>query len=149
MRLQHGSRGEPLSAQSGHLSHVAEPHAHTPAGAGAILQSRVSRLVYGARQPRLGADGSWVALFPEQPEQEKTQPTNTWLPLLRAPLAALREAWGAISLSSEPPVRPTGPHPFHASIEVSRGVLVNECSQVVKDFFRGRRRQQQQQQQRQ
>eukprot|EP00983_Pelagomonas_calceolata_P073206 1152047-Pelagomonas_calceolata.AAC.1 len=33
-------------------------------GAGAILQSRIARLVYGAPQPRLGADGSWVSLFP-------------------------------------------------------------------------------------
>jgi tRNA(Arg) A34 adenosine deaminase TadA len=35
-----------------------------PMCAGALLQSRVSRVVYGARQPRLGADGSWVQLFP-------------------------------------------------------------------------------------
>jgi tRNA(adenine34) deaminase len=38
-----------------------------PMCAGAILQARLQRLVYGARQPRLGADGSWVALFPPQP----------------------------------------------------------------------------------
>jgi tRNA(adenine34) deaminase len=37
-----------------------------PMCAGAILQARLQRLVYGARQPRLGADGSWVALFPPQ-----------------------------------------------------------------------------------
>lgn len=38
--------------------------------AGAILQARLQRLVYGARQPRLGADGSWVALFPAQPSAD-------------------------------------------------------------------------------
>ncbi|PNH09287.1 tRNA-specific adenosine deaminase, chloroplastic [Tetrabaena socialis] len=32
--------------------------------AGALLQARVSRVVYGARQPRLGADGSWIQLLP-------------------------------------------------------------------------------------
>jgi tRNA(adenine34) deaminase len=37
-----------------------------PMCAGAVLQARLQRLVYGARQPRLGADGSWVALFPQQ-----------------------------------------------------------------------------------
>jgi tRNA(adenine34) deaminase len=40
-----------------------------PMCAGAILQARLQRLVYGARQPRLGADGSWVALFPQQPAE--------------------------------------------------------------------------------
>jgi tRNA(adenine34) deaminase len=40
-----------------------------PMCAGAILQARLQRLVYGARQPRLGADGSWAALFPQQPAE--------------------------------------------------------------------------------
>ncbi|GIL51070.1 hypothetical protein Vafri_7159 [Volvox africanus] len=35
-----------------------------PMCAGAILQARLARVVYGARQPRLGADGSWLQLFP-------------------------------------------------------------------------------------
>ncbi|KAJ9534900.1 hypothetical protein QJQ45_029537, partial [Haematococcus lacustris] len=35
-----------------------------PMCAGAILQARLGRLVYSTRQPRLGADGSWVALTP-------------------------------------------------------------------------------------
>ena len=30
-----------------------------------LPQARVGRVVYGARQPRLGADGSWVQLFPQ------------------------------------------------------------------------------------
>eukprot|EP00955_Chlamydomonas_euryale_P089023 364429-Chlamydomonas_euryale.AAC.21 len=29
----------------------------------AVLQARVRRLVYGCRQPRIGADGSWIAMF--------------------------------------------------------------------------------------
>ncbi|GLC35593.1 hypothetical protein PLESTM_000341000 [Pleodorina starrii] len=37
-----------------------------PMCAGAILQARLARVVYGARQPRLGADGSWVQLFPRR-----------------------------------------------------------------------------------
>ncbi|GJP44133.1 hypothetical protein CLOM_g3532, partial [Closterium sp. NIES-68] len=35
-----------------------------PMCAGAILQARVGRLVWGAPNPLLGADGSWVSLFP-------------------------------------------------------------------------------------
>eukprot|EP00882_Tetradesmus_deserticola_P031251 GHRQ01035334.1.p1 GENE.GHRQ01035334.1~~GHRQ01035334.1.p1 ORF type:complete len:217 (+),score=13.82 GHRQ01035334.1:560-1210(+) len=45
-----------------------------PMCAGAILQARLKRLVYGARQPRLGADGSWVALFPPQPADDTDTP---------------------------------------------------------------------------
>lgn len=40
-----------------------------PMCAGAILQARLKRVVYGAKQPRIGADGSWVALLPQQQEQ--------------------------------------------------------------------------------
>lgn len=42
-----------------------------PMCAGAILQARIKRLVYGAKQPRIGADGSWVAMFPQQVQQQK------------------------------------------------------------------------------
>lgn len=31
--------------------------------AGAVLQARVSRVVYGARSPRTGSDGSWLSLL--------------------------------------------------------------------------------------
>lgn len=43
-----------------------------PMCAGAILQARLARLVYGARQPRVGADGSWVAMFPRQPQPQQS-----------------------------------------------------------------------------
>lgn len=35
-----------------------------PMCAGAILQARVDRVVYGARNSLLGADGSWIQMFP-------------------------------------------------------------------------------------
>lgn len=34
---------------------------------GAILQSRIPRLVYGTRSPLLGACGSWIDLFSTNP----------------------------------------------------------------------------------
>ncbi|KAG2436628.1 hypothetical protein HYH02_011563 [Chlamydomonas schloesseri] len=45
-----------------------------PMCAGALMQARVGRVVYGARQPRLGADGSWVQLFPpRRPGRQQQQ----------------------------------------------------------------------------
>lgn len=40
-----------------------------PMCAGAILQGRVHRLVYGARNARLGAHGSWIDLLSTHPSQ--------------------------------------------------------------------------------
>lgn len=57
------------------------------AGAGAILQARVGCLVYGARNPRLGADGSYVSLLRpssppklKQPKQKVVIPKPSTLP---------------------------------------------------------------------
>ena len=36
--------------------------------AGALLQARVDRVVWGAPNPRLGADGSWISVLPRGPE---------------------------------------------------------------------------------
>lgn len=44
-----------------------------PMCAGAILQSRVRRVVYGARNPLLGADGSWVDLLRPQSNSSSQQ----------------------------------------------------------------------------
>ena len=46
-----------MSPQSCTLYVTLEP---CPMCAGAILQSRLSAVVWGARNPLLGADGSWV-----------------------------------------------------------------------------------------
>ena len=80
--------------------------------AGAILQSRVHRVVYGCRNTRLGADGSYVQLFP--PWRDGTD--GGWRGL-RAP-----------------------PHPFHPNLVVERGVCADECADLLRAFFRERRR---------
>jgi tRNA(adenine34) deaminase len=69
-----------------------------PMCAGAVLQSRLRRLVYGASNPLLGAAGSWVDI-----------------------------------------ISPSRPHPFHPDLRVTRGVLADECSDIMKDFFKKRR----------
>ncbi|PWU14110.1 MAG: tRNA adenosine(34) deaminase TadA [Chlamydiae bacterium] len=64
--------------------------------AGALLQARVARLVWGAPDKRCGANGSFVNLF---------------------------------SLK----------HPFH-QIMITSGILEQECSEIMIDFFKQRRK---------
>nr|WP_256385732.1 tRNA adenosine(34) deaminase TadA [Hahella sp. CCB-MM4] len=62
---------------------------------GAMVHGRVSRLVYGAREPKAGAVSSQANLLDQ--------------------------------------------HPFNWSIDVQGGVLQEECSAIISDFFRERR----------
>jgi tRNA(adenine34) deaminase len=64
--------------------------------AGALLLSRVERIVWGAPDTRQGACGSWLNVFAQ-------------------------------------------PHPMH-SIEVTSGVLAEECGALLKEFFRKKRK---------
>ncbi|CAL5221289.1 g3455 [Coccomyxa viridis] len=82
--------------------------------AGAILISRVGTVVYGARSTLLGADGTWMQLFPCQHDSESSAGSGEVL-------------W------------PGKPHPFHPSLQVRRGVLAEESGALMKDFFRARR----------
>ena len=79
--------------------------------AGALLQARVDRVVWGAPNPRLGADGSWISVLPRGPEAGQGHGGGGGGPV----------------------------HPFHAKLAVTRGVLQEECSEILKDFFRRRR----------
>ena len=67
-----------------------------------MLQSRVKRVVWGAPNKQLGADGSWISI-----------------------------------LKSD-----TLKHPYHLSVDVSRNVLEEECSLLLKAFFTRRRAEQ-------
>ncbi|XP_019455508.1 PREDICTED: tRNA(adenine(34)) deaminase, chloroplastic-like isoform X4 [Lupinus angustifolius] len=83
-----------------------------PMCAGAILQARIDTVVWGAPNKLLGADGSWIRLFPDGGES-----------------------------SSEPRDIPPAPvHPFHPKIKIRRGVLAAECADVMQQFFQLRRR---------
>ena len=77
--------------------------------AGALLQARVGTLVWGARSPLMGADGSWVRLLGE----------------------------GDAGGLAGPPPLPA--HAFHPRLVVRRGVLASECGAVMRQFFRARR----------
>ncbi|CAL9183657.1 unnamed protein product [Musa hybrid cultivar] len=85
-----------------------------PMCAGAILQARIVTVVWGAPNKLLGADGSWVRLFPGD---------------------------NGGSNSSDPSNQKAGPvHPFHPDIRIRRGVLMTECSEVLQQFFQLRRK---------
>lgn len=83
--------------------------------AGAILQARIGTVVWGAPNKLLGADGSWISLFPRA-DEERLHGTDGGPP-------------------SSAPV-----HPFHPNIRVRRGVLASECSDVMQQFFKLRRK---------
>ncbi|KAF8036266.1 hypothetical protein BT93_C2091 [Corymbia citriodora subsp. variegata] len=84
-----------------------------PMCAGAILQARVDTLVWGAPNKLLGADGSWVRLFP------------------------IGEG-GTASKGTDKPAPPV--HPFHPKMTIRRGVLESECADAMQQFFQLRRR---------
>ncbi|KAG8075866.1 hypothetical protein GUJ93_ZPchr0006g45969 [Zizania palustris] len=88
--------------------------------AGAILQARVDTVVWGAPNKLLGADGSWVRLFPGDGQTSTLDSAN--------PSQA----------SGSGPV-----HPFHPKISIRRGVLSNECSEIMQQFFQLRRKKRQ------
>ncbi|CAL8468459.1 g7999 [Coccomyxa elongata] len=84
--------------------------------AGAILVSRVGTIVYGAKNARLGADGSWTRLFPRSDTAQADKLNNEEAP-----------QWAG------------SPHATHPDLKVRRGVLADECGSIVKHFFQRRR----------
>ncbi|KAK6116386.1 hypothetical protein DH2020_049848 [Rehmannia glutinosa] len=81
--------------------------------AGAILQARIDTVVWGAPNKLLGADGSWIRLFPSSDGGDSLEQTD----------------------------KPTAPvHPFHPNIIVRRGVLASECADAMQQFFKLRRK---------
>ncbi|KAM7484498.1 hypothetical protein LguiA_000507 [Lonicera macranthoides] len=85
-----------------------------PMCAGAILQARVDTVVWGAPNKLLGADGSWIRLFPNGSEEGNSSETTD---------------------KAAAPV-----HPFHPKMKVRRGILGSECADVMREFFQLRRR---------
>lgn len=85
-----------------------------PMCAGAILQARINSLVWGAPNKLLGADGSWIRLFPGSSEGANDE---------------------------EPSDKPPAPvHPFHPKMNIRRGVLEAECADAMQQFFQLRRK---------
>ncbi|PHU02128.1 hypothetical protein BC332_27379 [Capsicum chinense] len=84
-----------------------------PMCAGAILQARIDTVVWGAPNKLLGADGSWIRLFPDGDGERSLEPTD----------------------------KPPAPvHPFHPNITIRRGVLAPDCADAMQQFFQLRRK---------
>ncbi|RDY09831.1 tRNA(adenine(34)) deaminase, chloroplastic, partial [Mucuna pruriens] len=83
-----------------------------PMCAGAILQARIDTLVWGAPNKLLGADGSWIRLFPDGGEN----------------VSELRD------------MPPAPVHPFHPKMKIRRGILATECADAMQQFFQLRRK---------
>ncbi|GAB4813126.1 hypothetical protein N2152v2_000172 [Parachlorella kessleri] len=139
-----------------------------PMCAGALLQARVGGLVYGARNQLLGADGSWIAMLPREAGSGQGAPEKPGEAASRGccscttggagPTDITQGAAASQDLSSgsdahssldqlggeaasiQAPVAAPR-HPFHPSLRVVRGVLAEECSSLMKAFFRARRQQ--------
>lgn len=104
-----------------------------PMCAGAILQSRVGTLVYGARNTLLGADGSWIQMFPCESstcEHEANINNHRYVP----------DKQMQVSIPQDSKQQPR--HPFHPNIRIIRGVMSDQCSGIMQDFFKQRRNQQ-------
>jgi len=78
--------------------------------AGAILQARVGSVVYGARNPQLGAHGSWCGLLGTREGEESA-------------------------------VETLKTHAIMPEVAVRSDVLGEECSELMKTFFKNRREQ--------
>lgn len=104
--------------------------------AGAILQSRLKRLVYGAPQPRVGAHGSWIQMFPTQQHQADLAPSDQSSTCMCSPAqdGGQQQVQGAAKGHSG-----SSPHPFHPDIQVQGGVQKEEAAALIKAFFKGRR----------
>ncbi|XP_022777018.1 tRNA(adenine(34)) deaminase, chloroplastic isoform X2 [Durio zibethinus] len=84
-----------------------------PMCAGAILQARIDTLVWGAPNKLLGADGSWIRLFPDRRGGNGSELTD----------------------------KPAAPvHPFHPKMTIRRGILATECADIMQQFFQLRRK---------
>ncbi|KAG5051641.1 hypothetical protein JHK87_003839 [Glycine soja] len=83
-----------------------------PMCAGAILQARVDTVVWGAPNKLLGADGSWIRIFPD----------------------------GGENVSEQRDMPPAPVHPFHPNMKIRRGVLATECADAMQQFFQLRRK---------
>jgi tRNA(Arg) A34 adenosine deaminase TadA len=138
-----------------------------PMCAGALLQARLGAVVYGARNPLLGADGSWIHMLRPLIRRNTLQNANDIAigrsrskdigkVSLDVAVDGFSTRDGADMRSSDDALQQahgitgevagaTRPHPFNPNLVVRSGVLEEECAAAMKDFFAKRRLQQREQ----
>lgn len=110
------------------------------------LQARVGTIVYGARNTLLGADGSWIAMLPQEiaddghPSSCHSCSTVSHPPAAGSAQAVVAARTAPAAAVPPAPGAPTRPHPFHPNLAVRRGVLAEECAALMKAFFARRRK---------
>ena len=105
--------------------------------AGALLQARVGRVVYGAKNNLLGADGSWIDVM-RPPSPGTCCSTREGDSDSDPDSQESKEE--SKKITGEGKIQPRRPHPFHPDMKVTTGVLEKECSALMKEFFKERRR---------
>jgi tRNA(adenine34) deaminase len=100
--------------------------------AGAAYEARLGAVVYGARSPLLGADGSWMAILPPDSGGGSERAGSS---------SGSSDTTKADESDAIATVTPHRPHPMHARLQVRRGVRGEECGALMKHFFDLRRRQ--------
>ncbi|KAE8670786.1 TRNA arginine adenosine deaminase, putative isoform 2 [Hibiscus syriacus] len=83
-----------------------------PMCAGAILQARIDTVLWGAPNKLLGADGSWIRLFPDG-----------------------RGSGSEVTDKQAAPV-----HPFHPNMGIRREISASECADMMQQIFHLRRK---------
>jgi tRNA(adenine34) deaminase len=133
-----------------------------PMCAGAILQSRLGTVVYGAPNKLLGADGSWIQMLRgrQSPalssddggcqskgtngcttidcKEEFTQP-QAYQQIIASGINRSNIDSNRSGKTYPISAADTKSHPFHPNIDVRRGVLEEECAQLMRMFFKQRR----------
>ena len=122
-----------------------------PMCAGAVLNARLGAVVWGAPNPLIGADGSWIALMGDGGDGLRPcdggSIDETYDASMRDGSSSIDdETDTAAGIGSVEPacalIDPKGatkPHAFKPGLEVRRRVLETECADLMKAFFRRRR----------
>jgi len=136
-----------------------------PMCAGALLQARVSRVVFGAPSELLGCAGSWLGVLPtprgrgglgapgagagaeaDPAAAQRAEAARRRRDRVAARVSGLGSDDGAsaselAALAARLPRGPGGGrgHPFWKGVAVDDGVLAEECAGLLRDFFASRR----------
>ena len=102
-----------------------------PMCAGGILNARLGAVVWGAPNPLIGADGSWVNLLGDAASDDDDDDDGSG----GGSSAESEEGGGRRSAR----LRGRRAAAFKPSLEIRRRVLEEECAETMRAFFRARR----------
>ena len=105
-----------------------------PMCAGGILNARLGAVVWGAPNPLIGADGSWVNLMGDAASDDDDDDGSGGGGVVRG-----ESEEGGGSSRARARAGPARPHAFKPSLEIRRRVLEEECAETMRAFFRARR----------